>query len=625
LKAQITFLNQGTLYVADSLFIDGHFQAEKASEVFQMGKTVLTGDINNNVTSGHVFTETDSKNTGTFEFRGTAGQHIKGSANKARYINFPATLRINNQAATDSLVTMHPEQAATVQTLNIQRGRLILDAATAGDRASINAHLLVKGNVTNRVNSIQVNLALGANHNNRGLAGFTPPFENMYADYFFFNFLSRPTATGLFGNDGRLIVDPRTSLKPGYGYIIGMGVVTDPNYYATELDPRWSDAQYSKRATTKFYFSRAVAEPSYNKYVKDQPDAVSGEKLVTQNISIQLEKGFNYFGNPYMTPLDLSDIAEGNTTDWGGASIKHGFYVLSQGTGSYDSQTKQFTFSPSYLKTQKVGSTTTGNTTVAPMQMFIIGSNGTGTFKIPASKRIHDGTSTFLRSAPDEVVDELLIETTDDVTKGYDRLCIVFRPDAHLSSGDRYDAVKIFNRSGGVNQIYTRSADEQDMTVSVVPPGTGKLTMYFAPALLPQQVTLRADRLNSLASVYHVFLEDTKTQTLTDLLREPTYTFTSAPSDKTDRFVIHFTSNPSTGTDLINTPAPQARYEGGVLRIFGLKENDRGSDVSLFNMQGQLLHRQALTETAPCEIRQYLPRGVYMVKNNSTVIKFAVQ
>jgi hypothetical protein len=626
-QSQITFFNQGKLYVKDSLFIEGDFQAEDNSEVFQKGRTVLTGDFINNVKTGHVFTNVANDNSGAFEFRGTAGQHIEGSAAKERFINFPDTLRINNQATTDSLVYMNPAQAATTRWVDIQRGRLVLESVMTPDRkGSVNAHLLIEQDVIGRANGIQVDLIPPGGSNEAALTGFTPPFERMYADYFFFNLLSRPTAKGLFGNEGRLITDPRTVLKPGLGYITGLGIVS-AGYYDTELDPRWSGADYNERAVDKFSFSRAVAKPSFTQYVKDQPGAATGEKLLTKDVeSIPIERGFNYLGNPYMTPLDLTDLVTGNTSaSWGAPnnSLKKGFYVLTQGKGAYDGS--KFTFSASYLIRQAQGSTYDSDR-VVPMQMFIVGADSPlNGFKIPAAKRVHNSSGIFLRSATNEVTDELLIETTDNQTGGYDRLCLVFRPDATLSSGDPYDAVKIFNRSGGVNQIYTRSSDDRDMTVSVVPPTVDKLTMYFSPALLPQQVTLRADRLGSIVSVNYVILEDTKTKTLTDLKQTPSYAFTSSPSDAPDRFVLHFTPNPSTGADRINASAPQAHYEGGVLRISGLSESDRGTDVSLFNMQGQLLHRQPLTQTAPCTIHKNLAKGVYVVKNNATVIRFVVK
>jgi hypothetical protein len=626
---KMVFLNKGLLYVKDSLFIQGDFVAEDKSEVFQTGKTALTGDFHNNVSQGNVFTADASRNSGAFEFRGKAPQHISGNAPKERYINFPATLAVN-MSDPSLTVTMDPNISATAQKVDIIKGRLVLDSRALGDTATMNAHLLVADQVTGNAGGVQVNLALGEHYKNKRLVGFTPPFEKLYADYFFYNFLSRPTAKGLFGNNDRLITNPRTLLNPGLGYIVGMGIIpAGDSYYTSELDPRWPDADFSKRATTGFFFSRAVAEHSFSKYLDDQnaPGYVSGERLVTHDVTnIPLEKGFNYLGNPYMTPLDLTDIVNGTTsTDWGVANgtLKPGFYVLSQGNGSYDGS--RFSFSASYLIKQQQGSTyDSGN--VAPMQMFIVGSDTPATMKIPRNKRRHDASSNLLRSAEAtyEPVDELLIETRDAGTGGYDRLCIVFRNDASLNSGDPFDAVKIFNRSGGVNQIYTRSSDNKDMTVSVISPSTDSLPMYFTPSAEPQQVVLRAGRTGSIASVAFVVLEDTKTGVMTDLRRTPSYTFSSSPSDPSDRFVLHFASNPSSSAAVSLPAAPSANYEGGTLRVYGL--NQTGSDVIIYDIQGRMLHRQPLPPSAgPLVVNKRFVKGVYVIKNNATTLRFAVR
>lgn len=629
LQAQkIVICNRGELYVEGALYLQGDFLAEENSEISQKGITKLSGDFINEVKTGHVFTTEAARNTGVFEFCGTAAQQIKGSAPKERYINFPDVLRINNK--TGGEVTMLASQAATTKVVDIRNGRLVLDSEAEAN-GLVNAHLLIEKEVTGLPNNIQVNLDLGDNYQKRKLVGFTPPFEKLYADYFFFNFLARPTARGLFGDDGRLITNPRTLLKPGLGYLLGMGLVPEGDpYYTDNFDPRWSDADFGKRATDKFFFSRAVAEPSFSKYLDDRlaPGYATGEKLLLKDVGpIALEKGFNYLGNPYMAPLDLSDIIDGTTAaHWGVAdhTLKEGFYVLSQGTGAYADA--RFTFSASYLISQKVGSTTNHTRSVAPMQMFIVGTDTPVSIRIPENKRRHDASAAFLRSdAGYEVTDELLIETTDRETGGYDRLCIVFRNSAALQSGDPFDAVKIFNRSGGVNQIYTRSPDDKDLTVSVVPPTTENLPLYFMPALLPQQVTLKAERLGSLLSVSYVVLEDTKTGELTDLLRTPSYSFTSSPSDRQERFVLHFTPASATAAERLNPSAPYASYEGGMIRICGLRESDRGGALGLFDMQGRLIHRQLLTETTPCLIRKDLSRGVYMVKSKSAVLRFVVK
>ena len=89
--------------------------------------------------------------------------------------------------------------------------------------------------------------------------------------------------------------------------------------------------------------------------------------------------------------------------------------------------------------------------TLSPMQAFIVHktTTGTSTLKIPASKRVFRDAgrnTSFWRRAPEPRVDELLIETKDLLTGGFDRLCVVFRKNASRTADDTYDALKLFNR-----------------------------------------------------------------------------------------------------------------------------------------------------------------------------------
>lgn len=625
-------LNKGKMFVGNTLYVGGSIQTEGSSEIIQKGNMIVTGDFINNVTSGHVFTDTQADNTGSFEFRGNADQIIRGTASKdANYINFPAKLIINNQA-TDGAVTLKADKSATAQNIEVRKGRLILDSEpVASKRETNNAHLLVEGTVTT---GIQVNLAMGNNYQNKYVAGFASPFETLYADYFFFNFLSRPSNAGLFGDSEQLITNPRTKLEPGVGYLAGLSIIPDgDSYYTTERDPRWNDADPTKRAKDMFRFSRIVAEPTFFfKYLDNTvaPGYITEEKLNTGNVTVNLKKGFNYLGNPYTAPLDLEDIVNQTTAgDWGAsnASLKNGFYVLTNGSGSASNNKQEFTFTVSYLKRQAVGGTTTHSPynpdVVAPMQMFIVWAENNMNLTIPKNKRKHETVSYLRSAAANEPIDELLIETTDMETEGFDRLCVVFRENASLAAGDFYDAPKFFNTSRGVNQIYTRSSDGKNLSISVVPNSTANLVMYFEPASKAQAVTLKADRLESLVSVSNVILEDTKTGAKVDLRQTPEYSFTSSPSDKADRFVLRFAGT-STGVEESTATNVRATYADGIIFVHGLQESDLGNSIALYSMSGQQFYAGRVNEISPCHIQKDLSKGAYILKINKHTIKLVI-
>ncbi|MDH6306318.1 hypothetical protein M2463_002992 [Parabacteroides sp. PH5-13] len=658
-ESAVMFLNTGTLNVEGSttartaLYIQGDMMGAGASNIYvQKANMKLTGDLINHSDDGfHVFAGDESetnfvaKTDGSFEFAGTSPQQIRGIAGKAgSFIRFPQTSVINNTNATDwkqATVTLVPTAAATMTNLQHKSGRLVIDSETGMDFNTNNAHLILKGTASGTMyydntnpagpwGHVQVNLALGANQGKR-IFGFASPFSRTYADYFMYNFLSAPSSKGLFGDNGLLITNPATFVEKGKGYIVGQGLVDEAAYYSGMLDPEWAGAKYADRATTVFHFGGFPYYGAASIQVKTTAERYAAEVLNSSDIPLTLSKGFNYLGNSFTAPLDLKSLVEKEgvaDSDWGvtvgpaaTADVKNGFYVLTNGSGAYEGNNR-FSFAASWLIGQKVGGTYTGSAgnydnqnLIAPMQMFVLWSNKENvSLKIPAAKRTH-GIVDFLRAAETESgpTDEILLESRDTRTGGFDRFCVVFRPDASEAATDPYDAPKLFNRSGGVNQLYTRSSDNKEMTTTVIPPTTYRIPLYFEPSLEIQEVELEASRLESLQSVQEVILEDTQTGKKSSLMRNAVYRFTSSPGDSPARFVLHF-RNTATGMEAIEEKAFTASYRNGITSVYGLDEADRGEYLYLYNVKGELLYREKVTELFPQRIRKALTTGVYILR-----------
>ncbi len=635
--------NNGQLYVGKvnnpgTLYIGGNFsQNGNNVAIIQEGNTLLTGDFINNVTSGNVFTNTNQKK-GTVIFAGPQIQYIKGNANKAaHYVDFP-NLRVENSNSVRIASTM----GANVDTLDLTKGRLVLLSDSTELRKSALAHLLIKNDVRynrtalNREDKgiVEVDLAMGNNYlgnelsgtHNGLLVGFSSPFKRIYSDYFLFNFLSKPSPTGIFGDDGKLITNPDVEMKAGEGYIIGQDIISDPNYYRQHLaqNKPWSNALFEERATRQYVFARNFLPLSFRFFTDAQ--YFDNEELNIKDVEVSMNRqGFNYVGNPYTSPIDMSSFVQETATpdNWGvsrnsnpasTADMRNSYYVMSGGTGSYDPSTSKFTFKTSFLLGQQVGSTIDGNI-IPPMQMFVVGKNFNTptTFKIPASARTH-GISFFLRNDP-EIVDEILLESVDEDSKAFDRLCIVFRDNASLSGDDPYDASKIFNNSGGVSQIYTKTAENKNMTTNVISPQTSSLPLYLNPSAEKKSVTLNASRLESLHSVQHLYLEDKKEGKTVDLLNYPSYTFVTNPGDLSDRFLLYFTQKTiSSINDITVTENLQVSYSDGTLRVNGLTANEKGSNLILFNTQGINLLSKVIDQAPTSEIPVSLSPGIYIVK-----------
>ncbi|MDR1645331.1 MAG: T9SS type A sorting domain-containing protein [Tannerellaceae bacterium] len=649
LNAQAVY-NKGKLYVGSSstnanLYIKGHLRMTGSGYIAHEGKTVLTGDLINDVTANTVF----STRNGSFEFRGDNAQQIRGTANKATsYVTFPNTVIINNKNsnAANTTVTIDPSKGITVKNLTFTRGRLVVESTARMEgtqRVTDIAHLyaetggtiVYKHGQSDPVNegAVQVNLAMGDNWNNGRMVGFSSPFKNIYADYFFFNFLAKPDTTGLYARTNDFwIKDPKVSLPAGRGYFMGQGLVPwGDSYYMETLNPAYASAQYADAAKDIFIFARRFAPASFTSFVAaayGNTVPFEGEELNTGNVTVALSQGYNFLGNPFLTPLDLKELfGTPSTSTWGAAvtDLERTVYKLTSGHAEY-LPNREFEFGTTYLNAQAVGATTSD--TIAPMQMFVVRKTtaGNANFIIPASKRVQ-ASFPHLRSETAPVVDELLIETQDGLTGDFDRLCVVFRNGASLLANDRYDAVKLFNHTGGVNQIYTRSSDNRNLITNVIPSNTKSMVMYLEPSARPQEVTLRASRIQSISSVPQVVLEDRQTGKVTNLKQTSVYRFQSSPSDRTDRFVLYFRDAP-TAVDEIYSPVFRAGYESGGIGVYGLKDSWIGRDALVYDMLGQLLYRSKVIQAPSMRIERSLSKGIYMVKiagENTVAAKFLVK
>ncbi|MDR1202556.1 MAG: T9SS type A sorting domain-containing protein [Tannerellaceae bacterium] len=636
-QAQVLY-NTGGMYVGGAasengqpaLYIQGDVKAGGDSRIAHKGKTVLTGNFINDVTSGNVFSSWD----GIFEFKGKVSQQIKGTADRSsHYIKFPDQVIINmlTDDYLQSTIVIDTCMGISIRNLKFRKGRMVVDskAVPNSNRTQV-AHLWVEPNgiilynhlataASSEHGFVQVNLDLGDNHTRGGLVGFSSPYKTLYADYFFYNFLAVPKTSNLFSGarDGLWIKYPLTPLNPGAGYILGQALVPHYNsgYYNSMLDSQWKGAKFSDVVTEKYSFGRMLAPESFTQFNKNA-DRYTGEELNVSNVTVPITEGYNYLGNPFTVPLDLSSYLDNpQTSDFGNfnpGEMKNTVYLLSGGKTEYTGG--EFSFTATYQTISKVGGTYEGgNQLIAPMQMFVVKKETStpANFTIPLSKRSHGETS-LLRSARQEVVDELLIETKDNITGGYDRLCIVFRNDATLKANHPYDAEKLFNKTGGVNQIYTRSSNNKELITNVVKPDTKKMTMYLVPPNERQEITLKAKRLNSLKSITSIIIEDHKTGRLVDLMKT-SFTFLSSPSDKVDRFTLHFNSSLVSIDDIKTTSSLSAYYSFGQVTVQGLTEKALNKEVMIYNMQGQLMHKQIVTAIEPLLIRKFLDKGVYIV------------
>lgn len=568
LKSQVVVYNAGNMQVTGGteLFINGSTLQSDSANVDLQGQITLLGDFINSVGKGNIFT---IGSAGTILFTGSSKQKINGTAQKdVNYIAFP-NVDINKDA---EFVEMDPAMGADMKQLNLQKGKLLLKSDGLADSKEISSYnSLVPSRIAHlRVNQVLYNrnIALGLNQKGvvevemtlpdqpdrqRKMFGFASPYKKLYADYFFGNYLSQISKIGLWGNSQTSIKDPNATLEAGLGYIAGQNILPTSRY---TLDPVWGNpsalhnARFGNLLTMNRYYLDLSGNPIAN--VITAADKYTVEELNTVNIPVNLKTGWQYIGNPYTCPLDMGLLlnTSPDTSDpWqviratsGSNGIQNRYFVLAGGEGVLDNWTPdRFTINPVWLVAQKVGSTVSREITnqfvLAPMQVAAIYANNDVSINIPVSQRTHDFSST--KVTPTE---EMLLEVGDNAM--FDRLVLVFDDASIINNTDLYDVSKTVDSLSSTGQIFTQSGDGYAMITNVLPSTIKYIEMGLIPSLETRNKVLTVHRIQTLSKVTMAWLEDRVAGgPWINLLTTPSYSFTSAPEDRVDRFVIHINVN----------------------------------------------------------------------------------
>lgn len=705
-EEQYNIYNEGLMTIKDTqiadtrLYIGGHLTTATrrdntgtSSKIYtKASKTILTGDFYNDVRIDTVFYKTDIPNDSSiFEFRWFGNsQNITTHkqkfdsipSKKTNYIAFPANLKINNYKH----VFIDPSLALKANNISLDTGRLVLKARLAdardfqgdsiidGTNRSVLSHLLVTGRIDYnnwadtipyRRGSIQVDLALDHDsldlnsdygQNYRSLVGFGIPFNSLKADYFMFNFLMAPTHSSFLGTDRTTIINPTTALTAGRGYGLGIDLRgTNQNDYADI--GKWVPLSNFQNRTTDYYtFNRNEFEENSS----IRPNQLFGknaignsayemEKLNIKDVNIKLgAKGFYYLSNPFMTPLDVSNILDGTyTTDWKApvGSLEEQVWILtgdSKAVAKYQGNRIKVVHKYDVLKNPG-GTYDEDKDLIAPLQMFVVKTKTDNVnLTIPANKRTM-GHTKFIRSQGSRY-DDFIFEVKDEKTGMSDRTNIVLRPAddiaSHRKNWNNVKKVRAANSNESkeksdmiegqlsptiFSQLYTASEDNQALIVNFLPlETTNKVPLYMTPSEKGQQISIRGIRLNSMYHVSVIWLEDKLEKKVVKLTLGTVYTTFSSPSDRVDRFNLYFKDiDPKKIKEVEDI---WANYQSGTLKVSGFEDKDFGAVLQLFDMTGRK-YMQTKVNNYTMNIPCVLNTGVYIVKisgNRNSAVKVLV-
>ena len=300
-------------------------------------------------------------------------------------------------------------------------------------------------------------------------------------------------------------------------------------------------------------------------------------------------EGANLLGNPYPSAIDWSllDNTYGAVNYWNSA------------TGSYSSWND--------------GAAVNGSVQyIPPMQGFFIIAQANGTFSINNTHRTHTGATSYFKNdeTPENSIrlvassqnysDEMLVRFTDEATSDFDL---------------QHDAYKFPSGTAGLSELCSYAGDK-------------KLSIDARPECEVVQLGFSNSEsgtysigINQANGISKATLEDTKTNTFTDLLKG-SFSFTWLAGEDDKRFKLHM------GTvGFEETPVSEiAIYSHHKTAYINLRDQLKG-DIYIYNMTGQLITSRE-TAIGLVSVGINTP-GIYIVKvvseKKTTTAKIFIQ
>jgi hypothetical protein len=240
-----------------------------------------------------------------------------------------------------------------------------------------------------------------------------------------------------------------------------------------------------------------------------------------------------------------------------------------------------------------------------------------GSLTIPLAKRTTTAANWYKNS--DYPVIKLFAKNLDNPS--YQESQIRFNPASTTVYDNEYDCDFL---AGYAPQFYSVMGDDKLMVNSLPSVSDGTNIPFAFSKNEGSDFSIEVSGLESLPTSAIVYLRDIKLNFEQNVSQNPTYAFTSTEGDDPLRFQIHF------GTvginEQIETSDITAYYNEGKLFLIASTE---ALEVSIFNVQGQLLYKESVMGHSPQCIPINLPSGIYLAqlknKEELKIVKFVVK
>jgi hypothetical protein len=237
--------------------------------------------------------------------------------------------------------------------------------------------------------------------------------------------------------------------------------------------------------------------------------------------------------------------------------------------------------------------------------------SGTNALTIPRSARTHSTTNWYKNTDAD--AGRLMLTAQSNGNNTYVEAIIQLEQNATPAFDSDFDSY-FLRGIAEAPQLFSISPENEKLSLNALPQNqdTRDITLGFVKGIAGEY-TLTISGLESFCPGVSIHLEDVKTGQNQDLRQNPSYNFTAADGDNSNRFILHFGGTYSTN-DLSNNGHINIFTSGNQIFISGLTNGQTTGNVLVYNLMGQQIAAGTLDQSSKCRLNLDVPTGYYLVK-----------
>jgi hypothetical protein len=257
-----------------------------------------------------------------------------------------------------------------------------------------------------------------------------------------------------------------------------------------------------------------------------------------------------------------------------------------------------------------------GSRYIAAEQGFFVTCNNSagGTLGLNNSVRIHNNTP-FLKSLSNENYVRLTLKHSDS----NDEIIILINPLATSGFDGNLDAYKII--APEIDQIWSMNYTDLTKQYSINSIADVQNNPDIPVAFAPTEngmYNLSASEFDGLKQQTGIYLEDLKTEIITDLIENPSYSFAASTSDDINRFVLHFIKPEASGITTVDGNNGLSLYpnpNNGKFIISLTDELEGNATINIYDVLGHCIISKEVNGLVREEFTcRTLSPGVYYLK-----------